>query len=79
MTVTYTHRSAILDSVNMNITTCCVSTLNTGRCDCVCGLVGLGWCCLVEVFSGLVVDLGDDSLQFFPVGCSLKVGACGQR
>src|SRR6218665_3618236 len=30
MTVMYTHRSATLDSVNMNITGCCASTLNTG-------------------------------------------------
>jgi len=40
-------------------------------------LVGLGWCCLVGVFSGLVVDLGDDFLRFL-VGRSLKVGAWGQ-
>ena len=39
-------------------------------------LVGFCWCCLAEVFSGLVVDLGDDLLQLF-LGYSSKVGACG--
>jgi len=40
-------------------------------------LVGVGWCCLAGVFSGLVVDFGDDFLRFL-AGRSLKVGACGQ-
>jgi len=34
------------------------------------------WCCLVEVFLGLVVDLGDDLLELF-VGCGSEVGVCG--
>ncbi|PDQ35968.1 MAG: hypothetical protein B5766_02140 [Candidatus Lumbricidophila eiseniae] len=39
-------------------------------------LVGFCWCCLVEVFSGLVVDLGDDFLEFF-LGYGSEVGVCG--
>ena len=39
-------------------------------------LVGFCWCCLVEVFSGLVVDLGDDLLELF-LGYGLEVGTCG--
>src|SRR6218665_1750327 len=34
-------------------------------------LVGFCWCCLAEVFSGVVVDLGDDLLEFL-VGCGSK-------
>src|SRR6218665_1782670 len=34
------------------------------------------WCCPVEVFSGLVVNSGDDLLQLF-VGYGSEIGACG--
>jgi len=37
-------------------------------------LVGFCWCYLVEVFSGLIVDLGDDLLQFSLVGYGSEVG-----
>src|SRR6218665_60384 len=38
-------------------------------------LVGFCWCCLVEVFLGLVVVLGDGLLDLF-VGCGSEGGVC---